>query len=517
VNADLLLAIDQGTSSTRAIAFDRDLRAVASASRPIRLHHPRPGWVEQDPDEILESVVGCTAEVLARCGGPQRVAAVGLDNQGETVIAWDETTGAALAPAIVWQCRRSEPIVERLRAAGYEPEIRRLTGLPLDPYFSAGKMTWLLEEVPAVQGAASRGTLRLGTVDAWLTWHLVGEALTDPSTASRTQLLDIHSLTWSDRLLDSFKVPHRALPRIVPTVGPAGNLNHARWGQAGLPLAALVCDQQAALIGHGCVQPGQMKATYGTGVFVLAVAGSEPPVAGDHLLSTVAWQLRGVPTTYALDGGVFTAGSLLDWLRDGLGLLADPSDIEELARSVPDTAGVQLLPALAGIGAPWWRPRARGVIAGLSGATTRAHVARAALDGIGHRVADIVEAMVAALDRPPPSLRVDGGLAGNGYLLQRQADLLGMPLEVASSVEATALGGAGLAAIGVGWLEAGQIGAANPPVRTVRPVMAGGDRRRERAVWRRFVEMAAGIPDELTSAADAAVLPRKEAESSVIG
>ncbi|MEX2136920.1 MAG: FGGY family carbohydrate kinase [Chloroflexota bacterium] len=515
MSPDLLLAIDQGTTSTRAFVFDRGLRVMASASRPIRIQHPRPGWAEQNPDEILESVVECTAEVLASCGGPERIAAVGLDNQGETVVAWDETTGAALSPAIVWQCRRSEPIVERLRSAGLEPELRRLTGLPLDPYFSAGKMTWLLEEVPAVQTAASRRTLRLGTVDAWLTWNLAGEALTDASTASRTQLLDIHSLTWNDRLLDTFGVPRAALPRIVPSAGPAGNLHHARWGPAGLPLMALVCDQQAALIGHGCVQPGQMKATYGTGVFVLAVAGPQPPVA-DGLLSTVGWQLRDERTTYALDGGVFTAGSLLDWLRDGLGLLANPAESEELARSVPDTAGVQLLPALAGIGAPWWRPRARGVIAGLTAATTRAHIARAALDGIGHRVADIVEAMTVAMDRPPLTLRVDGGLTGNGYLLQRQADLLDMPLEVASSVEATALGAAGLAGIGLGWIEAAQIGAANPPVRTVRPLMADVDRLRERAAWRRFVEKAADLGDGMHGAAHAA-LTGKEGKSSVIG
>lgn len=493
MTADLLLGIDQGTSSTRAIAFDRRLRAVASASRPIRLHHPRPGWVEQDPDEILASVVACIAEVLAACGGAERIAGVGIDNQGETVVAWDAATGAALAPAIVWQCRRSEAIVERLRAAGREPEIRGLTGLPLDPYFSAGKMRWLLEEVPAVQAAATRETLRLGTVDSWLTWHLAGEALTDPSTASRTQLLDIGSLTWSDRLLDTFAVPRAALARIVASAGPAGTLRHAAWGDSQLPLTALVCDQQAALLGHGCIEPGQMKATYGTGVFVLAVAGRQPPSAGDRLLGTVAWQLGEMPPTYALDGGVFTAGSLLNWLRDGLGLIADPSESEALARSVADSGGVRLLPALAGIGAPWWRSSARGVIAGLSAATSGAHVVRAALDGIAHRVADVVEAMRETIGGPPRSLRVDGGLVGNAYLLQRQADLLGMPLDVASSLEATALGAAGLAGIGVGVLEPAQIGAANPAVRSVRPVLPARDRQDERAAWRHFVETAAEI------------------------
>ena len=490
MTSDLIVAVDQGSGSTRAIAFDLRLRPVTSASRPVRTHHPHPSWVEQDAAEILASVVDSVAEVLGSIER-DRVVAVGIDNQGETVVAWDCETGRALAPAISWQCSRSLPIVERLRRAGHEADIRRRSGLPLDPYFSASKMTWLLEEVPAVRHAREAGTLRLGTVDAWLTANLAGEALTDPSTASRTQLFDLDALAWSPQLAGLFEVPIDTLPRVIDTAGPLASLTHAAWGATELPLMALACDQQAALAGHGAFEAGAMKATYGSGVFVLATRGRRRPKPDERLLSTVAWRLPD-GTTYAVDGGVFSAGTLLEWLTQ-LNILEDASQSEALARSVPDSGGLQLLPALNGLGAPWWRASARGVIAGLSLGTQRGHVVRAALDGIAQRTADVVEVMALDAAAVPPALRVDGGLSANGYLVERQADLLGMPVDVASATESTALGIAGLAGIGAGRIGPDVIRAANPVARRVQPRLASVERAGERAAWRSFVQHAAQL------------------------
>ena len=489
--ADLILAVDQGTTSTRAIAFDRSLRPVASASRRLETTHPQPGWVEEDPEAIVASVVEAVAEVVATVGGPRRIACAGLDNQGETVVAWDAETGAALAPAIVWQCRRSLAIVERLRADGHEPRIRAPTGLPLDPYFSAGKMTWLLEESEAVRAAARRGTLRFGTVDAWLTFRLGDSgALTDPSTASRTQLFGLRSLDWEAPMLDLFGVSRETLPRVVPTAGDGGTIGHPSWGGS-LRLTALACDQQAALAGHGAFAPAALKATYGTGVFVLANAGASAPTA-DAVEASVAWRLPDGALSYVLQGGVLTAGALLDWLRDDVGLIADPAETETLARSVANTAGAWFLPALSGLGAPWYRGEARAAVVGLTLAVDRRHIARAALDGIAHRTCDVIEAILPALAGPPAALRVDGGLTANGYLMERQADLLGLPVEVATALESTALGIAGLAGIGAGLLEVGAIAAANPVARRFEPRMRALERTAERAAWRRFVEAVTG-------------------------
>ncbi len=491
MTAERIIAIDQGTTSTRATAFDAQLRPLARSSRPLTVRYPQPGWVEQDAAEILSSVTDVSREVIETTGGPTGVVAVGMDNQGETVVAWDAESGKPLAPAIVWQCRRSEPIVAELEAAGHGAWIRDLTGLPLDPYFSAGKLTWLLRNVPAVQAARDRGTLRLGTVDAWVSWHLAGASLTDPSTASRTQLFDLRALRWAPRLTDLFEIPAEALPTVVPTAGELGEWHHPAWPDHPLPLRSLVCDQQAALAGNDCFQPGRSKATYGTGVFVLASIGGEPR-AVDRLLTSVAWQIDGASSQalgYALDGGVFTAGSLLGWLEQ-LGLFG-ATETEALARSVSGTAGVQMLPALAGLGAPWWRSEARGVIAGLTGAATRAHIARAALDAIAHRVADIVERvdLVVQLDE----LRVDGGLTANRYLLQRQADLIGRPVAVSEQEEATILGTAGLAAMASDLADRSTIAKANPAREVFQPRLADGERARERDQWREFVEVAAAL------------------------
>lgn len=491
MSRDLLLAIDQGTTSTRAIAFDSDLRPVASASVPLLTTHPQPGWVEQDPEQILHSVVESVGRVLGEVGGAGRIAAAGLDNQGETVVAWSADDLRSLSPAIVWQCRRSLPIVERLRAAGLEPAIREKTGLPLDPYFSAGKLTWLMENSADVSKAAEDGTLRFGTVDGWLTARLGGGARTDPSTASRTQLLSLRTLEWDDDLLGWFGVDRRTLPRLVDTAGDLGTLSHPDW-HGSIPLYAMACDQQAALAGHGAFAAGAIKATYGTGVFVLANAGARRDAAPD-VETSIAWTLPDGSTDAVLQGGVFSAGAFVDWLRDGLGVIDAAGDTEALADSVPNTAGVRVLPALAGLGSPWWRPESRAVVAGLTLAATRAHVARATLDGIAHRVADVVEAMTPSLPAVADAIRVDGGLTANRYLMQRQADLLGINVDVATAEESTALGVAALAGIGAGLLGRDEIRDANPVRERLRPRLAAAVRTAEREAWRRFVAAAADL------------------------
>jgi glycerol kinase len=490
VSRDLLLAIDQGTTSTRTLAFDRNLRPVAAAAVPLDTVHPQPGWVEQDPEAILESVVVTVGRVLDEVGGPEQIAAAGLDNQGETVVAWDAQTCRPLAPAVVWQCRRSGPIVEALRARGLEPAIHARTGLPLDPYFSAGKMTWLLDNVEAVGTAARAGTLRFGTVDAWLTARLGGAARTDPSTASRTQLLSLATLDWDPDLLGWFGVEPDWLPPIVDTTGDLGTLVAPTW-RGDIALTAMACDQQAALAGHGAFDSGAMKATYGTGVFVVANAGDRrTPV--DGVETSIGWRLADGATDAILQGGVFTAGALVDWLRDDLRLVQSAPETEALARTVPDTGGVRVLPALAGLGAPWWRPDARAAITGLTAASGRAHVVRAALDGIAHAVADLVEAIVPALPAPPVALRVDGGLTANGYLMERQAALLGVPVEIAATEESTALGTAVLAGMGAGILGPEAAARANPARVRIEPGLSARAREAERADWRAFVESSTG-------------------------
>jgi glycerol kinase len=489
MDADRLLAIDQGTTSTRAIAYDLNLRPVAAASVPLATTHPRPGWVEQDPEAILQSVVDSVARVLTDVGGPDRVAAAGLANQGETVVAWDAETGHALSPAIVWQCRRSLPIVERLRAAGLGTAIRTRSGLPLDPYYSAGKLAWLLEENEAVPAAADGGTLRLGTIDAWLTARLGSGPLTDPSTASRTQLFGLADRAWDPRLLEWFGVPAEALPRVGASAGQLDVLRHQSWSGT-LPLAALACDQQAALAGHGAFQPGSMKATYGTGVFTLANAGVAPVAISPDVETSIAWLLPDGSAPLVVQTGFLTAGAFIDWLRDDLGLIESPADLAALAWTVPDAGSVRVLPTLSGLTGPWWRPDARASVTGLTAATGRGHLARAVLDGIANGVADGIDAIAALMPARPPRLRVDGGLTGNDYLMQRQADLLGMEIGIASVEESTALGIAGLAGIGVGLVSIESIAAANPIRRLVEPALGDADRRAERSAWRRFVTAA---------------------------
>jgi len=480
----LILGIDEGTTAVKAALFDEQLRPLRSARRIVGVRHPQPGWVEKDPLEILGAVVDVVAEVLA--GAPGEVVACGLDHEGESVLAWDAETGDPLTPVLVWQDKRSEAVLAELSGSGDAAEIRRRSGLPLDPYFSAGKLAWLLRHDDTVARARTRGTLRMGNVDAYLCDRLGAGFVTDASTASRTQLHRLGTAGWDPWLLERFAVPQDVLPTVGDSVGALGVLRHERW-PAELPLTARLCDQQAALAGSGCVVPGAVKATYGTGVFVLAHAGETVPAPGAGLLPTVAWRIGG-RDTYALDGGVFAAGAMLDWLCAELGIAETPAQLGELARTVPDARGARVLPALAGLGAPWWEPGARAVLAGIDGGTTRAQLARAALEGISWRVADIVAEVRREL--PVGSLRVDGGLTNEPLLLELQANAIGVPVEAAGA-DATVAGVAGLAAAGAGLLASIEdIAALVPAERRVSPAGGADHRETEHERWRAFVRAA---------------------------
>jgi glycerol kinase len=480
----LLLGIDEGTSAVKAMLFNGELRPLAEARREKALAHPRAGWVEQDPEEVLTAVVGAVADVLREA--PGKVDACGLDHQGESVLAWDAESGRPLTPVVTWQDKRSQEVLDRLEADGQADEVRERSGLPLDPYFSAGKLAWLLEHDDAVAKARDERTLRLGTVDSFLCDRLGAGFATDPSTASRTQL---GAPEWDPALLDLFGVPGDALPAIADTAGDLGTLSHPAW-PAELPLRARCVDQQAALAGAGCVEPGRVKATYGTGVFVLAHAGAERPEVEGGLLPTVAWRVDG-KVEWAIDGGVFTAGALLEWLSRDLGLAADPAALAAAAAEVEDAGEVRVLPALAGLGAPWWRPQARAVLSGLSSGTRPAHIARASLEAIAWRVADVLEAVRGTA--PVEALRVDGGLTRDPTLLQLQADAAGVPVEP-GAIDATAAGAAALAAVGAGiWGSTLEIAEHVPIGARIEPGRDAAWRQREHADWREFVRAAIAL------------------------
>ena len=445
-----LLALDQGTTSSRAIVFDQDGRSVAIAQREFAQHFPQPGWVEHDAEEIWQTQAAVAVEALARAGlGGPDIAAVGVANQRETTVLWDRATGRPLAPAIVWQDRRTAPACAALRDAGHEAEIRRRSGLLIDPYFSATKIAWLLDSIPGARARAEAGELAFGTIDCWLAWQLTGGALhvTDASNASRTMLFNLGRGDWDAELCHLLGVPMAVLPRIVDSSGVLGEVS-AIPQLAGVPLAALVGDQQGALAGQACFSPGLAKNTYGTGCFLLVHAGHHAPQAPDGLLATVAARRNG-QLSYTVEGSVFVGGALVQWLRDQLGIIDRAADIEALAATVPDTGGVALVPAFAGLGAPWWDADARGLICGLTRGTTRAHIARAALEAIALQVADLIDTMGAA-GLAIDELRVDGGAAANNLLLQMQADLLQRPVLRPQCLETTALGAAYLAGLAVG-------------------------------------------------------------------
>jgi glycerol kinase len=478
-----LLGVDEGTSAVKAVLFDSDLRPLAEARREKALSHPQPGWVEQDPGEVLDTVTGAIAEVLRAADGE---VVMGLDHQGESVVAWEADTGRPLTPIVTWQDKRSQQILDRLEQEGQADEVTARSGMPLDPYFSAGKLAWLLEHDDAVAKARDAGTLRMGTVDSFLCDRLGAGFATDPATASRTQL---GAPEFDPRLLEIFGVPADVLPAIADTAGDLGVLQHDSW-PVELPLRARCPDQQAALAGAGCVEPGLAKATYGTGVFLLAHAGNEQPKPSGGLLPTVAWRIDG-SVEWALDGGVFTAGALLEWLSRDLGLAADPAALAEAAEATEDTGGVRVLPALAGMGAPWWRSDARAVIAGATSGTRAGHIGRAALEAIAWRVADVLVAVRETV--PVEVLRVDGGLTRSALLLQLQADAGGVAVQP-GAIDATAAGSAALAAVGAGvWESTLEIGERIPTSERIEPQADDAWREHEHAAWRDFVSKAAEL------------------------
>ena len=482
----LVASIDQGTTGTTVLLFDEQEKVVGRGYREIPQSFPAPGQVEHDPEAIWASVLAALRE--ARAQSPGDIAAIGITNQRETTILWERSTGHPVAPAIVWQDRRTAAACEELRRQGHEPRIREATGLLLDPYFSGTKIAWLLQHHPGLRERAARGEIAFGTVDSYLLWRLSGGQVhvTDVTNASRTLLFDLHRLDWSDELCDVFAVPRALLPAVRPSQGRLAVTRGVPGLPDGVPITGVAGDQQAALFGQGCVTPGDAKCTYGTGAFLLMNIGDRPVISRNRLLGTVAWTI-GDRTSYALEGSVFVAGALVQWLRDGLGIIRTAAEIEGLAASVPDTGGVMIVPALSGLGAPHWRPDARGLITGLTRGTTRAHLARAALEAIALQVVELVRAMVEDAGRPIRSLRVDGGAAANDLLMQLQADLLGVEIVRPAMVESTALGAGRLAAQGIGIpTPAGDPGHTT----TFKPRMAQAEREKVLVRWREAVAKA---------------------------
>ncbi|MEX2011726.1 MAG: glycerol kinase GlpK [Chloroflexota bacterium] len=488
---DLVLALDQGTTSSRAIAFDRTGRAVASASREFEQRYPAPGHVTHDPEAIWASQLAVAREVVERAGGPARLAALGLTNQRETTVVWERDTGRAVADAIVWQSRITAPFCAALRDAGHEPLFRARTGLPLDAYFSGPKIRHILDADPGLRARAERGELAFGTVDSFLLWRLTGGRVhaTDVSNASRTLLFDIHRLAWDDELLDLVGVPRAMLPEVRPSSGVFGETEQSLFG-APIPIGGVAGDQQAATFGQACFIPGAAKNTYGTGAFLLLNTGAVP-IASEHgLLTTVLWQLGpDEPPAYALEGSVFVAGAAVQWLRDGLRAIGNSGEVERLAAGVDDTGGVYLVPAFVGLGAPHWDPHARGALLGLTRGTGLPQIARATIESIAYQVRDVLDAMDADAGSRLRALRVDGGAAVNDTLLQFQADILDVPVERPVVAETTALGAAYLAGLAVGfWRDPADVAANWALDRRFEPAMDPARRERLLRGWRRAVE-----------------------------
>jgi glycerol kinase len=454
--AGYILAIDQGTTGTTALVMGLDGATLGRKNCEFAQHFPKPGWVEHEPEEIWQSVLSAVAGALAasKIAGSE-IAAIGLTNQRETTLLWDRYTGKAVQRAIVWQDRRTASRCAELKAAGHEPRVREVTGLVLDPYFSGTKLSWLLEQVPGARAAADAGKLAFGTIDSYLVWRLAGGAgaraphVTDVTNASRTLLMDLASRSWSEEMRTLLDVPSSVLPEIVPSAERVGSTRGVPGLPDGIPITGIAGDQHAALFGQACFQPGDAKCTYGTGAFLLINTGSRPIVSGSGLLSTLAWQIGQEPV-YALEGSTFIAGAAVQWLRDGLGIIASAGEIEALARSVPSTDGVAFVPALSGLGAPYWDPDARGLISGITRGTTRAHLARATLEAIAFQVYDVISAMSADLAQPVTRMRVDGGASANDLLLQMQSDFGDLMVERPTELESTARGAAMLAGLGAG-------------------------------------------------------------------
>lgn len=487
-----ILALDQGTTSSRAILFNHDGGIVATAQKEFRQIFPKPGWVEHDAQEIWATQAGVAAEVLhkarAKAGD---VAAIGITNQRETTVVWDRKTGKPICNAIVWQDRRTAPMCDKLRAQKLDKVIQKKTGLVVDAYFSATKVQWILQNVKGAKARAAKGELAFGTIDSWLLWNLTGGKVhaTDVSNASRTMLYDIRKGTWDEELLKIFGVPRSMLPEVRDSSGVFGATT-LLGGKT--PIAGIAGDQQSALFGQVCTKPGMVKNTYGTGCFMLMNTGVKPIASKNKLLTTVAWRIGG-RTEYALEGSVFIAGAAIQWLRDGLGIIRKSADVEALAASVPDTGGVYLVPAFAGLGAPHWDAYARGALVGMTRGTTAAHIARAALEGIALQVMDILKAMEADAGIKLKELRVDGGASVNNLLMQMQCDLLGVPVVRPKVNETTALGAACLAGLAVGyWKNVADIAKHWQVDRKFKPRMKAGMRSRITEGWKRALGRAMG-------------------------
>lgn len=493
-----ILALDQGTTSSRAIVYDAQLRALASAQKEFTQHFPQPGWVEHDASEIWASVLATAREAIEKSGvAAQDIASIGITNQRETIVVWDRKSGEPVHRAIVWQDRRTGEYVSALREAGKEVLIQQRTGLLLDPYFSASKLHWILRQIPDGHARAASGELAAGTVDSWMIFKLTGGHVTDVSNASRTMLMNIRTGCWDDDLLALFDIPRAILPKIVPNSGTLGVSNPSLLGAA-LPVGSAIGDQQAALFGQLCTKPGLVKCTYGTGCFMLAFTGVDAILSANRLLTTVAWKIGDGPMQYALEGSVFMGGASIQWLRDGLGIIKSAPEVNELASRVANSGGVVLVPAFTGLGAPYWDPTARGALLGLSRGTTAAHIARATLEGICFQVADLVSAMEKDSGRKIAVLRVDGGACASDLLMQTQADLLGLTVERPRNIESTALGAAMLAGLGAGvWPDTDSLVSIREVDRKFAPTITIKDRRARVKVWNKAVKRAQKWETEL--------------------
>lgn len=488
-----ILALDQGTTSSRAILFDATGQILASAGQELPQIYPQPGWVEHDPNAIWQTQQESIAAVLQKAAvGPARIAAIGITNQRETSLAWQRSTGEPLGNAVVWQCRRTAARCQELAAQGFTETMRQKTGLVLDAYFSGPKFEWILQNVPRARELAAQNDLCLGTVDAWLIAQLTGhrQHVTDPTNASRTMLYDIHTRDWDAGLLGLFGIPREALPQIVPSSGVMGTTDPAILGAA-IPIAGIAGDQQAALFGQTCWQPGHAKNTYGTGCFLLSHTGGQATPSESGLLTTVAASADA--PAYALEGSIFVAGAAIQWLRDKLGVIANAAESESLAREVPNSGGVVVVPAFTGLGTPYWDPDARGTILGLTLGATRAHVVRATLEAIAFQTRDVVETMQQNSGVALQELRADGGAVANALLMQTQADLLGIPVVVPTVTETTALGAAYLAGLGVGfWPDADTIASQWRVAARYEPQISKDERDSRYATWQRAVARARG-------------------------
>ncbi len=483
-----ILALDQGTTSSRSIVFDHKGQLRSVAQQEFHQSFPNAGWVEHDAQEIWNTQLETARECMKRAKiGPRDIAAIGITNQRETTVIWERATGRPIAPAIVWQDRRTATVMDKLRAAGVGPRVAQVTGLLLDPYFSASKMAWILDHVPNARTRAAKGELAAGTIDSWLLWKLTGGRahMTDVTNASRTSLLDLQTLAWSPEMLSTFNVPAEILPKVVSCDSEFGVSDPALFGSE-IPIRAMIGDQQSALFAQLCLDTGMAKNTYGTGCFMLMHTGAQPAISKNRLLTTVAWRMQNQAAQYALEGSVFVGGSAVQWLRDGLGIIRKSSDVNKLAESVPDSDGVFVVPAFTGLGAPTWDPRARGCILGLTRGSTAAHIARATLEGIAHQVADVLTAMTNDAGATVGILRVDGGASASDLLMQTQANFLNAPVERPKLIETTAQGAAFMAGIGCGlWKNIDELSKNRIVDRVFTPKISDDQRLSQRSNWKR--------------------------------